>query len=137
MTAIRLGTNQILLSQTEWLRHRDMVELVRIDKVVITVVLYQQRPNQAVRISRLSLREVGTISVVVLCIEVQHPLRRYIVGVEVGVVVREVQERRANHRTWRLRSKAYTPDNLGCEVVVPHILEETHSVGIYGICSRE
>ena len=77
-------------------------------------------------ITSLRLVEIATIAQICIIVEIQNPLCRHIVGIVVSVVVVEVQEHRTQRATVRCGGEAYTPDNLGCKVIVPHIVEVRH-----------
>ena len=126
LTAVGLGSNQILLSQTERLGHRHVVEVARRDIVAVAVVLDQQRPRQRVVVARLCSIEIRSVAHIVLVVEVEHPLRRNVIGIEIVVVGRIVQEHRAERTAIRGFGEAHLPDGLGRQIVCPHIVEEGH-----------
>ena len=91
--AICFGTYEVLLCQTENLRHIAVVDL-QVYEPRIAVILHQKRTAQLVAVTCLESAEIGSVALVTALIEVQGRLRRHKVRVIVIVVAGEVQEDR-------------------------------------------
>lgn len=109
-----------------------MVDLVG-DQVAVAVVFDQQRPAQPVGITGLGLVEVARIAQVGIVVEIQGGLAGDIVGIEIGVVLVEVEEHRAERPAVGGVGEADAPDDLVSQVVRPHVVEIGVVGGVVGL----
>ncbi len=120
--AVSLGTDQVLLGQTEEFGHTVHVEFGGSDHLLVAEVFDQHGPGQAVGISRGDLLEVGAVThVIVRGVGVEHPLCGDEVGIVILIVAVEVQEDLTERSAIGGGGVSDLPDDLGAPVISPHM----------------